>query len=83
MSRRRKKYLSAGVACLLCSTALVDLTRAQPAVGNGRPLPTIPLHACFQTYLPSPSPPMPYVHRPKSWAKKAALSTPWITLPTP
>ena len=34
MSRRRKKYLSAGLACVLCSTALVGLTMAQPAVGK-------------------------------------------------
>ena len=31
---RRKKYLSAGLAGVLCSTALVGLTMAQPAGGK-------------------------------------------------
>ena len=34
MSHRRKKYLSAGLAGVLCSTALVGLTMAQPAGGK-------------------------------------------------
>ena len=34
MSRRGKKYLSAGLAGMLCSTALVGLTMAQPAGGK-------------------------------------------------
>jgi hypothetical protein len=34
MSRRGKKYLSAGLAGVLCSTALVGLTMAQPAGGK-------------------------------------------------
>jgi hypothetical protein len=34
MSYRRKKYLSAGLAGVLCSTALVGLTMAQPAGGK-------------------------------------------------
>ncbi len=89
MSHRRKKYLSAGLAGVLCSTALVGLTMAQPAGGKNnlnlpglrerpQPLRTIPLRACFLTYRPSPRRPMPHVNRPKSWAKKAASSTRWI-----
>ena len=34
MAHRRKKYLSAGLAGVLCSTALVGLTMAQPAGGK-------------------------------------------------
>jgi hypothetical protein len=34
MSYRRKKYLSAGLAGILCSTAIVGLTMAQPAGGK-------------------------------------------------
>ena len=34
MPYRRKKYLSAGLAGVLCSTALVGLTMAQPAGGK-------------------------------------------------
>jgi Animal haem peroxidase len=34
MSHRRKKYLSVGLAGVLCSTALVGLTMAQPAGGK-------------------------------------------------
>ena len=89
MSHRRKKYLSAGLAGILCSTAIVGLTMAHAADGkNNLNLPGLRERPATQDNsftrmfpeLPPYAPPTDEAGtQAKSWAKKEASSMPWIT----
>lgn len=88
MSHCRKKFLSAGLAGVLCSTVLLGLTAAHADGKNNLHLPGMRdrPHSPDNSYTrmfpelpPSPRRPMPHVIRPRSWAKKVASSTRWIT----
>jgi len=88
MSSRHKQYLSAGLAGVLCSTALFGLSAAHADGKNNLTLPGLrerpatpdnSFTRMFPDLPPTPLRPMRYVNRPKSSAKKAASSTPWIT----
>jgi len=87
LSHRRKKYLSAGLAGVLCSTALFDLTAAHadgktnlhlPGMRDRSHAPDNSFTRMFLSCRPSPRRPMPHVNRPKSRAKKGASSTRWM-----
>ena len=89
MARRRNKYLSVGLAGVLCSTALVGLTMAQPAGGKNnlnlpglRERPQTPNNTFTRMFpeLPPFAPPTDAVReQAKNWAKKEASSMRWIT----
>jgi hypothetical protein len=88
MSHRRKKFLSGGLAGMLCSTALFGITAAHADGKNSLHLPgmrriclklrTIPLRVCFPSCRPSPRRPTPDVIRPRRWGKKVGSLMHWI-----
>ena len=70
MSHRRKKFLSLGIAGVLCYTVLLGaVVAADKDTSFTRMFPELP---------PLRHRPMQHVIRPRSWVKKAASSTPWI-----
>ena len=89
MSLRRKKYLSAGLAGVLCSTALVGLTMAQPAGGKNnlnlpglRERPQTPNNTFTRMFpdLPPYAPPTDEARtQAKKLGEKGGVLDAWIT----
>ena len=83
MSHRRKKYLSAGLAGVLCSTALLGIamaddrdrgreTEREMEMGTETEAEKCLLPGCFLSRPPLRHRPMPHANRLRSWVKKVS-----------